>query len=71
MASPLSVTRIRNTAERCTTKLRIRWRDRSCARNFAVLRFNFRGTEGSDGVYDNGVGELDDALAAMAWMRQQ
>jgi len=38
--------------------------------NFAVLRFNFRGTEGSDGVYDNGVGELDDALAAMAWMRQ-
>ena len=39
--------------------------------NFAVLRFNFRGTEGSDGVYDNGVGELDDALAAMAWIRQQ
>lgn len=39
--------------------------------NFAVLRFNFRGTEGSDGVYDNGVGELDDALAAIAWMRQQ
>jgi alpha/beta superfamily hydrolase len=39
--------------------------------NFAVLRFNFRGTEGSDGVYDNGVGELDDALAAMVWMRQQ
>jgi len=39
--------------------------------NFAVLRFNFRGTEGSDGVYDNGVGELDDALAAVAWMRQQ
>jgi len=39
--------------------------------NFAVLRFNFRGTEGSEGVYDNGVGELDDALAAMAWMRQQ
>jgi alpha/beta superfamily hydrolase len=39
--------------------------------NFAVLRFNFRGTEGSDGVYDNGVGELDDALAAMAWIRQK
>ena len=39
--------------------------------NFAVLRFNFRGTEGSDGVYDKGVGELDDALAAVAWMRQQ
>lgn len=39
--------------------------------NFAVLRFNFRGTEGSEGVYDNGVGELDDALAALAWIRQQ
>ncbi len=39
--------------------------------NFAVLRFNFRGTQGSDGTHDHGVGELDDALAAMAWMRQQ
>jgi len=36
---------------------------------FAVLRFNFRGTENSDGRFDNGVGELDDALAAIAWMR--
>jgi len=36
---------------------------------FATLRFNFRGTEGSDGAYDGGVGELDDALAAIAWMR--
>jgi alpha/beta superfamily hydrolase len=36
---------------------------------FATLRFNFRGTEGSDGDYDGGVGELDDALAAIAWMR--
>ena len=35
----------------------------------AVLRFNFRGTEGSEGNYDNGIGELDDARAAMAWMR--
>jgi uncharacterized protein len=40
-------------------------------RNFAALRFNFRGTEGSEGKYDNGVGELDDALAAMHWMREQ
>lgn len=39
--------------------------------NIAVLRFNFRGTEGSEGSYDHGVGELDDALAAMAWIRQQ
>lgn len=36
---------------------------------FQVLRFNFRGTEASDGVYDEGVGELDDALAAVDWMR--
>ena len=38
---------------------------------FAALRFNFRGTEGSEGEYDNGVGELDDALAALAWMRNE
>ncbi|NIL93830.1 MAG: alpha/beta fold hydrolase [Woeseiaceae bacterium] len=36
---------------------------------FAVLRFNFRGTEGSEGAYDNGVGELDDARAAVAWLQ--
>jgi len=36
---------------------------------FAALRFNFRGTEKSDGRFNNGVGELDDALAAIAWMR--
>ncbi|MCG8435685.1 MAG: alpha/beta hydrolase, partial [Gammaproteobacteria bacterium] len=38
---------------------------------FAALRFNFRGTEGSEGEYDEGVGELDDALAALDWMRQR
>jgi alpha/beta superfamily hydrolase len=38
---------------------------------FAVLRFNFRGTEGSDGEYDEGVGELDDALAAVDWIAEQ
>ncbi len=38
---------------------------------FAALRFNFRGTEGSEGRYDDGVGELDDALAALAWMRTE
>ena len=36
---------------------------------FAALRFNFRGTEQSEGRFDDGVGELDDALAAIAWMR--
>jgi hypothetical protein len=38
---------------------------------FATLRFNFRGTQGSEGQYDDGVGELDDALAAIDWMRQR
>ncbi len=38
---------------------------------FSALRFNFRGTEKSEGAYDNGDGELDDALAAAAWMRER
>jgi alpha/beta superfamily hydrolase len=36
---------------------------------FAALRFNFRGTERSDGHFDEGVGELHDAVAALDWMR--
>ncbi len=35
---------------------------------FEVLRFNFRGTEDSEGEFDNGVGELDDALTALHWL---
>jgi alpha/beta superfamily hydrolase len=38
---------------------------------FASLRFNFRGTEKSEGKYDDGNGEIDDALAAIAWMRER
>ena len=38
---------------------------------FEALRFNFRGTEYSEGDYDNGVGELDDALAAIEFMRSR
>ncbi len=38
---------------------------------FAALRFNFRGTENSEGRFDDGVGELDDALAAVDWMRNR
>jgi alpha/beta superfamily hydrolase len=36
---------------------------------YEVLRFNFRGTENSDGEFDNAIGELDDALAAIEFMR--
>ncbi len=38
---------------------------------FAVLRFNFRGTEASEGEFDQGIGELDDALVALTWMRSK
>jgi len=38
---------------------------------FVTLRFNFRGTEGSEGRYDEGIGELDDALAALSWLRER
>jgi len=41
------------------------------ALGLASLRFNFRGTEASEGHYDEGIGELDDALAALDWMRHR
>jgi alpha/beta superfamily hydrolase len=34
-----------------------------------VLRFNYRGVNLSEGAYDNGVGEVDDAAAALALLR--
>jgi alpha/beta superfamily hydrolase len=36
---------------------------------FATVRFNFRGVGSSDGRFDQGVGEVDDALAVIEWMR--
>jgi hypothetical protein len=35
----------------------------------ATLRFNFRGVGGSAGVHDRGRGELEDARAALGWLR--
>ena len=36
-----------------------------------VLRFNYRGVNLSDGVYDRGAGELEDARAALAFLRER
>jgi alpha/beta superfamily hydrolase len=35
-----------------------------------TLRFNFRGVGRSEGRYDGGIGELEDALAACDWARR-
>ncbi|HBF98713.1 MAG TPA: alpha/beta hydrolase, partial [Alphaproteobacteria bacterium] len=37
---------------------------------FSVLRFNFRGVGRSIGEFDNGIGELSDAAAALDWLQQ-
>ena len=37
----------------------------------ATVRFNFRGVGSSAGSYADGIGELDDALAVIAWAREQ
>ena len=39
------------------------------ARGFAVLRFNFRGVGRSQGLFDNGIGELSDAASALDWVQ--
>jgi uncharacterized protein len=41
------------------------------SRGCVVLRFNFRGVNLSEGEYDRGVGEVDDARAALAWLRER
>ncbi|MBC7292615.1 MAG: hypothetical protein H5T84_00670, partial [Thermoleophilia bacterium] len=35
------------------------------------LRFNFRGVGRSEGSYDEGRGEIEDARAALQWLRQE
>lgn len=37
----------------------------------AHLRFNFRGVGGSSGSFDNGLGEVDDVVAAWQWLGAQ
>jgi alpha/beta superfamily hydrolase len=41
------------------------------ARGAAVLRFNFRGVGQSEGGFDGGRGETEDARAALAFMRER
>lgn len=36
-----------------------------------VLRFNFRGVSRSAGTHDNGIGEMEDARAALKWLRER
>ncbi len=38
---------------------------------FAALRFNFRGVGNSTGEFDNGIGEVEDALAAVHYMQDE
>ncbi|MBN4664642.1 alpha/beta hydrolase [Pandoraea nosoerga] len=38
---------------------------------YAVVRPNFRGVGKSEGEHDKGIGERDDLLAVIAWMRRQ
>lgn len=49
------------------TTLTRAWRDAG----WATLRFNFRGTGASEGQHAHGVGEVDDLLVVMEWLRQQ
>ncbi len=41
------------------------------ARGATTLRFNFRGVGRSAGSFDHGTGELEDARAALAWLRER
>ena len=38
---------------------------------FSVIRINFRGVQKSDGIFDNGQGELSDAAAALDWIEKE
>jgi len=38
---------------------------------FSVIKINFRGVGKSDGIFDNGQGELSDAAAALDWIEKE
>ncbi len=37
--------------------------------NVKTVRFNFRGVQKSEGVFDHGIGELDDLIAVVNWVK--
>jgi uncharacterized protein len=43
----------------------------AAAANFAALRFNFRGAGQSTGLFDQGIGEKDDVIAAIRWLNEK
>jgi hypothetical protein len=40
-------------------------------KGFTTLRFNFRGTCNSTGMFDNGDGEQEDVRAALSWLKKE
>ena len=38
---------------------------------FSVIKINFRGVGKSEGIFDNGLGELSDAAAALDWIERE
>ena len=38
--------------------------------NFSTIRFNFRGVGKSEGIFDDGEGELSDAASVLDWLQQ-
>lgn len=41
------------------------------ALGYVTVRFNFRGVGQSAGAFDEGIGETEDAMAALAWARRE
>ena len=62
-------TATRARAARCRTVSRCSSTSCSPSKGFGVLRFNFRGIGRSQGVFDNGMGELSDAASALDYLQ--
>ena len=61
----------RSKAARSTTRSCTRSRRRSSRSRYVAVRFNYRGVGASEGTFDNGNGETDDALAVLAHARER